>query len=254
MKKYIFFFSSVILGLTACEKNTGYVDPTMEAEGARVKFIHASWNAPSVMFYGKDTTLKFTAAAPTTTNILQGMAFGAVYPSLDYTLLPSYNDSVRIRVPSNSTASPNFYAGIGKINVQENNYYSVFLVDSFPQVSTLFMADTLKNFNAIPDSMYNVRFVNTIYGSPAVDLYSKRNNAVIFSSLPYKAHSRFAELRVFPTSDTLEVRLAGTTTVVARLNTFAAGVKKTYTWFARGRFGATTPTAAVPTVSFYTNQ
>src|SRR5215210_9188332 len=109
MKKFLITITIVSFAVLACEKGDGYSDPSLPSTGARVKFINTSWNAPSLIFYGKDTTIKFSAAAPATGNIITGIAYGSTYPSNDYSLLGTYSDSLKVRVPSNSTVMPNFF-------------------------------------------------------------------------------------------------------------------------------------------------
>ncbi len=253
MKKIFVLFILVAVGITACEKNSGYVDSSLAATGARVKFVHASHNAPSVIFYGKDTTLKFSSGTPTTTNIIQGTAYAATYPVNDYGLLPAYNDQLQIRIPPNSPVDPNIFKAVGSLNVEHDKNYSVFLVDEYPTVNTIVLNDNISNFNTIGDSMYRARLVNATVGSTAYDVFSVKQNAVIISNVAYKSGSDFVELKI-PSSlpDEIQVRLAGTSTIVARITSFTPTQKRTYTWFSRGKTGGTG--TAVPALSFYTNQ
>lgn len=250
MRKLFIATSVILFALSACEKNTGYVDTSLPATGAKVKFINTSWNAPGVIFYGKDTLLKFSGAL-VTGGVLQGTTYNQTYPSNDYAVLAPYDDVLRIRIPQNAAVSPGAFFDLGKIKIEDGKNYSVFLVDSFPVVSTLVVNDNLKNFNTIGDSMYSARFVHTIYGAPAVDLFSVKDNAVLFSNIAYKGSTDFKDLKVWSSADDIQVRLAGTTTVLAKIAAFTPVEKRTYTWYARGRYNSTT---AVPALSFYTNQ
>ncbi|TDH26394.1 hypothetical protein EXU57_09850 [Segetibacter sp. 3557_3] len=245
----------ITLAFTACEKGDGYVDPSLPSVGAKVKFINTSFNAPGVIFYGKDTTFKFSAALVATGGILQGTAVGSTYPSNDYAVLQPYDDVLKVRVPTNATVSPGATIDVGRLSVTEGRNYSVFLVDSFPVLSTVVVNDSLVNFNQIADSSFRARFVNLVYGIPAglsVDVYSKNQNAIIFSNVPYKGSTGFREMKVYSTQDEIELRLAGTPIVLAKLLQTPVQ-KRTYTWFARGRFGSTVTTTA-PLITFYTNQ
>ncbi len=245
----------IILAFTACEKGDGYVDPSLPALGAKVKFINAAFNAPNVIFYGKDTSYKFSSALAATGGIVQGTAYGATFPFNDYAVLQPYDDDLRVRVPANAMVSPGAFFDIGKLTVAEGRNYSVFLVDSFPAVSTVMVNDSLINFNQIADSSFRARFVNLIYDIPAgvaVDVYSKNEGAIIFSNVPYKGATEFKEMKVYSTQDEIELRLAGTPTVLAKLLQTPVQ-KRTYTWYSRGRYGSTL-TATAPVISFYTNQ
>jgi hypothetical protein len=251
------FIATTVLSIVfaGCEKGTGYVDTSLPAAGAKVKFINASYNAPSVIFYGRDTTFKFSAALAGTGGVIQGTGVGATYPSNDYAVFAPYNDALKVKIPTNSTVSPGSVFDLGNLKIDDGRNYSVFLADSFPAISTVVVPDELKNFNSIGDSSYSARFVNLIYGvpsGPAVDIFSKNENAVILSNIPYKGATSFKDLKVFSTADEIQVRAAGTTTIIAKL-AFTPTGKKTYTWFARGRAGATA-SPGLPVVSFYTNQ
>jgi hypothetical protein len=164
--------------------------------------------------------------------------------------LPAYDNKLRIRVAQNATVTPGVFMDLNNVKFEEGKNYSVFLVDSFPTVTTLVLNDDLKNFNSIVDSNYRARFVNTIFGSPAVDIFSVKQNAVLASNIPYKGFTEFKDVRVYSTADEIQVRLAGTSTILAKLS-FTPVVQKTYTLYARGRYGSTT---AAPALSFYTNQ
>jgi hypothetical protein len=255
MKKLLIATSVFTIAFTACEKGTGYVDTSLPANGAKVKFINASFNAPSVIFYGKDTTVKFSAALAGTGGVIQGTAVGSTYPSNDYAVLSPYNGPLQVRIPANSTVSPGATFDLGNFKIDDGRNYSVFLADSFPAISTVIVPDDLTNFNLIGDSSYRARFVNLIYDAPsgpAVDIFSKNENAVILSNIPYKGAAAFKDLKVFSTADEIQVRAAGTTNILAKL-AFTPTGKKTYTWFARGRNGATAA-PGLPILSFYTNQ
>lgn len=249
------FLAACVLTWMACEKNSGFQDTSAVPEGSRVKFIHGSWNAPAVIFYGKDSTVKYSGGAVATGGLLTGLAYGSTYPSNDYAVVPASNDSVKIRVAQNATVAAGQFAALGKFAFDNNRYYSVFVVDSFPQNSALYVEDNLKRPEDFSkDSLINIRFVHMVYGGPAVDIFSRRANRVIFSNINYKQISEFQELTKYPIADTLTVRVANTTTVIATLNTFNPTNKRNYTLFARGRAGATTAATGLPALSFYTNQ
>ena len=120
MRKIFLAASVIILALIACEKGTGYVDPSLPVVGAKVKFINNSWNAPSLIFYGKDTTFKFSSALAATGGILQGTAFGSTYPSNDYAVVSPYNDLLKVKVPLNSTVSPGAFFDLGPLTLEDD--------------------------------------------------------------------------------------------------------------------------------------
>lgn len=255
MKKIFITILAVSFILSACEKGTGYLDPSLPATGAKVKFVNMSWNAPGVIFYGKDTILKFSAALAGTGGILLGTGVGATFPSNDYAVLAPYSGALRIRIPVNATVSPGLFFDLGNIDIQDGKNYSVYLVDSFPLIKALVVNDDLKNFNLYTDSSYGARLVVGIFATPSgqlFDLFSKNENRVIAPNIANNTATSFMELKVWPVADEIQVRLAGTTTIVAKLAQTPVG-HRTYTWFARGRYGALVA-PGLPILSFYTNQ
>jgi hypothetical protein len=95
------------------------------------------------------------------------------------------------------------------------------------------------------------------------DIFSRRRQANIATDLTFKSASNFSELSVispvqlFPPSilvtDTLEVRRAGSTTVVAQFNGFIPVRKRVYTFVIRGVTSITTAPRSVA-ISGYLNR
>ena len=81
-----------------------------------------------------------------------------------------------------------------------------------------------------------VRFVHASPDAPAVDIAVK-NGPVLFTNVAFKGVGEY--LPVGAGTYDLEVRLAGTSTVVLPLNGIALQAGKIYTVFARGFVGGT---------------
>jgi hypothetical protein len=118
---------------------------------------------------------------------------------------------------------------------QANRFYSVFTYDSVNSMKQVTVPTTI----TIPDTgTARVRFTNLSYlkGSvpPAVDIYSKNQNANIFSNISLAQVTDFIN---FPArgSDSLIVRQTGTMTALDTA-TFNPTQKRSYTLVFRGRY------------------
>ncbi|OKS85182.1 hypothetical protein RG47T_0626 [Mucilaginibacter polytrichastri] len=97
--------------------------------------------------------------------------------------------------------------------LKNNTLYSVFLANVVSKPDLILLTDTLKQ----PASgMATIRFINLSPDAPAADLAIKGGN-VLVSNKAYKAFSGFITLPVNAAYN-LEIRQAGTSTVLASLN------------------------------------
>ncbi|HEX2627479.1 MAG TPA: hypothetical protein VHM26_00655 [Chitinophagaceae bacterium] len=251
--KRIIIATIALAGIVAgCKKNEGYDDPSVQSTGAKVKFANLTFTGFSVIFYGKDTTVKFSGAAPATGNILTGVAYNNTFPVNDYAAIGAYTDSLKIRVPLNATTNAGLFKGITKLNIEDGKRYTVFLLDTLPNLDYVITEDHIRDLSTIIDTVYDVRFVHAIVGVGNVDIFSKNENRVVFANVPFKGAADFTTLRrnSVVAQDSIFIRNAGTPTIITRMG-FTPTARRTYTWFGRGRSGSTT---TAPAISFYTNQ
>ncbi len=123
------------------------------------------------------------------------------------------------------------------LTVRANNYYSVYLSNLASKPDVIILTDTIRQPAA---GMATIRLVNLSPDAPAVDLAIK-GGAVLATNKAYKAYSGFVPV-TGNTKYTLEVRQAGTTTVLASLtdvNIYSASV---YTVWLQGLSAATDQT------------
>lgn len=122
---------------------------------------------------------------------------------------------------------------------------------------TVIAGDTIPNqrFYAFEDVFvkpdtgnYSIRFINMAMNIPSVgaaptgiDVFSRRRQANLVSNIPYRGASAYVESSVanlfngvLTTTDTLEIRAAGTTIPLVQINGFFPVRTRVYTFVARG--------------------
>jgi len=194
------------LALTGCGKDEN--NPVAPVTSARVMAVHASPDAPAV------DLLVDGAVAGT----------GLAFPNYTaYLTVPSGSRNLKVRVSGTTTdvIDANLPVGAG-VN------YSVFAVDVVANIGPLVLTDDL----AAPASgKTHVRFIHLSPDAPAVDV-AVQGGPVLFANRAFKQSTAFTPVDA-GTYD-LEVRLAGTTTVVLPLNGIALQPGRIYTVFAKG--------------------
>ncbi|MDP4264285.1 MAG: DUF4397 domain-containing protein [Bacteroidota bacterium] len=173
-------------------------------------------------------TYVYVDGAPVTGSPL---SYGSVFPSGAYAFkvnagLRSFviKDTLSATTQARLAFPENFVAG---------KNYTIYMYDTTPSAKQI----TIQNDVVFPaDTAARVKFANFIYNSsdvPAVDIFSKRINANLFTNIsrtmvtdyiPYASNG----------NDTLLVRETGTTNLLATLNAFYATPRRSYTFIYRG--------------------
>jgi Domain of unknown function (DUF4397) len=179
---------------------------------SNVKVIHASPNAPGV-----DLLVDGAVAG---TNLM--------YPdNTGYLAVSAGTRNVKVNVTGTSTTVIN-----ADLSLMQNASYSVFAVDSVSRLSTLVITDDL---SAPASGNAHVRFIHLSPNAPAVDI-AVTGGGVVWSNKKFKEYTPFTPLAAGTYN--LEVRLAGTSTVVLPLPNITVANGKIYTVFAKGFVGA----------------
>ena len=214
-KDWLKIFSLVVLttSIVACNKDDD--DPAK----AKVMVVHASPNAPNV-----DVRINSTLA-------LSNVA----YPNNSaYTDVNS--GSVNIKVSPTGTTS---YVIDATVNLDANKNYSVFAIDS---VSKIKAAAVMDDLTAPAAGKAHVRFFHFSANAPAVDI-AVTGGPVLFSNRLFNDQATNAAFQSFTPLNAgtynLEVRAAGTNTVVLSLPNIVLTAGKIYTVFAKGFLGGT---------------
>ncbi|HEU4473164.1 MAG TPA: DUF4397 domain-containing protein [Flavisolibacter sp.] len=205
------------LGLvfTGCDDDD---DDDMNQGTARVMVVHASPNAPNV-----DVRINNSIAL---TNV--------AYPNNSpYTNVNAGNTNIKVSATGNSTTFPIN----ADVNLAANTSYSVFAIDSVAKLKPAVVVDNLATPAA---GKAHVRFFHFSANAPAVDI-ALAGGAVLFGNRMFNDQATNANVSAFTPLDAgtynLEVRLAGTNTVVLPLPGVTLTAGKIYTVFAKGFVG-----------------
>ena len=205
---------AVAMAFVACED-----DETMDPATARVMVVHASPNAPAVDVRVNNNIALSNVAYPANSN---------------YNNVTAGNTNIKIS-PTGTTT----YVIDGNVTLNANTSYSVFAIDSVSKIKAAAVADDL---TTPATGKAHVRFFHFSPNAPAVDI-AVTGGPVVFSNRTFNDQSTTASLAAFTPLDAgtynLEVRLAGTSTVVLPLPGVTLTAGKIYTVFAKGFVGGT---------------
>ena len=116
-----------------------------------------------------------------------------------------------------------------EVDLDENDYYSIFTVDSLDNISALVVVDDLSTPR---DGEAHVRFLHLAPGAPAVDVAVASSGEVIFDNIAYKEGTGFMSLDAGTYN--LDIRVAGTVNIALVLQSMTFADGKSYTVYARG--------------------
>ncbi|MFD2246232.1 DUF4397 domain-containing protein [Pontibacter ruber] len=195
------------LAFTSCDDDDDDDDSLMN--NAMVMVVHASPDAPGVDLLIDDA--KVNSAALTFPN------------NTGYLPVRAGNRNIKVNAAGTSTTVINADA-----NLAANQSYTIFAANTLTNIEPVVLMDNL----ASPASgKAHVRFVHLSPDAPAVDI-AVVGGPVIFSNQSFKSATAFTPVDA-ATYD-LEVRLAGTETVVLTVPDVQLANGKIYTVFARG--------------------
>lgn len=214
MKTKISILASVILMssavlFTSCKKEEDV------HEHANVMVVHASPDAPGVDLL-VDGTKKNSAALnfPNNTGYLE---------------LEAGTRNLKVNVAGSTTTVIN-----ADVPFTKDMSYSVFAVDSVSVISAIVLTDDL---TAPAAGNAHVRFIHLSPDAPAVDVAVASTGDVVFGNKAFKEYTAFTPLAAG--SYSLDVRVAGTSTVALVLPTITLEAGKIYTVYAKGFLGGT---------------
>lgn len=208
---YSMLLSTISLGFTACSEDDETSTPTPNAT-ARVLVAHASPDAPGVDLLVDNS--KVNSAA------LEFLG------STGYLTVNAGTRNIKVNAAGTSTSVINadvpFVAG---------KNYSIFAIDSLSNISAIVVEDDL---TAPAAGKAHVRFIHLSPNAPAVDV-ALTGGSVVWGNYEFQEGSTFAPLDAGTYN--LEVRLAGTSTVVLPLPNITLTDGKIYTVYAKGFVG-----------------
>ena len=191
---------------SAYEKGNSFID--LAPATSNVKVAHASPDAPAVDLY-----INGELAG-------SGLSFPAF---TEYLKINSGTSNVKVTAAGTQAA---VIEGDIRFNAYKN--YSIYAVDQAANIAPLIIED---NLEAPAAGKAHVRFLHLSPDAPAVDI-TLPDGTVIFGNMKFKEYSEFTPLNAGMYD--LQVRLAGTSTVVLELNGVNLQGGNIYSVFAKG--------------------
>ncbi|CAN5907754.1 DUF4397 domain-containing protein [soil metagenome] len=190
---------------TACNRDD---DPVL-TQTASVNVVHASPNAPGVDLLVDNTRVNTSPL---------------VYPNnTGYLEVPAGARNIKVNAAGTSTSVID-----ANVTLEADRYYSVFAANTLASIEPVVVMDDLTTPAA---NRAHVRFIHLSPDAPAVDV-AVVNGPVLFSNSTFKQATPFSPVAVGTYN--LEVRLAGTNTVVLSLPNVQLANGQIYTVFAKG--------------------
>ncbi|MDO9376225.1 MAG: DUF4397 domain-containing protein [Bacteroidota bacterium] len=211
----LFGWTALSLFLASCDKDDDNTTPAQ----AKVMVVHASPDGPAV-----DVRVNNSVALS-----------GVTYPSNSpYSGVTAGNTNFKV-----SPAGTTTYVIDANVTLEPEKNYSVFAIDSVSKIKAAVVTDDL---TAPATGKSHVRFLHFSPNAPAVDI-AVTGGSVVFPNRSFNDQGTNTAAIGFTPLDAgnynLEVRLAGTNTVVLAVPNVALAAGKIYTVFAKGFVGGT---------------
>jgi hypothetical protein len=237
-------FSSLMAGLLfiSCSKNdlneiNAYSSNTNGT--ALVKFLNSYTaltpslglpvNGPTINYFVNGVKMNATA-----------LAYSGLYPVVGGGFATSPSGPVIIKavlnrgtagggVASDTIASGSFLLG-------PNVAHSVILVDTLPNPTPFnpIMMVVQESVSMPAYGFFKLRLLNLVATNEVYELYNSTTATVLTSGISFKNLSTWVELPTSTPSSVYQIRLAGTTTVMATSTALTGGNQRSYTFWARG--------------------
>ena len=207
--KYLSMFLMLVLGITVftgCSDDEEIVTPPVAK--SKVLVTHASPDAPGVDLLVDNAVAGTNLTFPNSTGYLE---------------VNSGTRNVKVNVTGTSTTALQ-----ANLNLAADKNYSVFAVNNVASIEAVVLED---NLTAPASGKAHIRFIHLSPNAPAVDI-TLTDGTVVFGDYIFKEASAFTPLNA--ATYNLQVRLAGTSTVVLELPNIALTAGKIYTVFAKG--------------------
>lgn len=258
MKRTIFSGFIAILLLNACTKNNLNEDNIWSvnpSETALVKYLNSYTaltpslgtpaNGPTIDYYINNIKMNATA-----------MGYLGLYPNLSGGFAAAPGGTVNIKavlnrttttgIPSDTIANGNFILGPGAA-------HSVILVDPLPNPTPLnpILMVVQESVSMPAYGKFKVRLLNLVATNEVYELYNSTTATVLTPGINYKNLSDWIELPITTPNSVYQIRLAGTTTVMASTTAVTHGNQRSYTFWARGNPAVT---GRARSLGFYISQ
>jgi hypothetical protein len=194
------------LFLMSCDRD----DDPVVTQTANVKVVHASPDAPGVDLLVDNTRVNTTPL---------------MYPNdTDYLVVEAGTRNIKVNAAGTNTSVID-----ANINLAPDQYYTIFAANQLDNIEAVVVTD---NLTPPASGQAHVRFIHLSPDAPAVDVVVADEGPVLFSNQTFKQATDFTP--VSAGSYNLEVRVAGTNTVVLELPNVQLTDGAIYTVFAKG--------------------
>ncbi len=240
MKRYklcIGVLALLLFSIAACDKTDALQERGVVEEGAGIKAMHMSPDAPTFSLMVDSLRAVTSLSATNGTEI--GLVFGNVFPSLagGYALVPGGSHAVSARVSSTFATNPGKTIVSKSATLENGKFYTVAIVDSLSRVDAVIVeddrnvADTSKAYFRIANFMLNgtadVEFIGSAGG------YNFMRNGISFKTV-----SNFDTLTPSPATYKVLLRSNGSATRLDSVTLTPLKGRK-YTLYTRGVVGQT---------------
>lgn len=201
---------AIIMAISGCGKEDKSTSPQLS--NAHVLVVHASPDALGVDLLVDNVKVN---SAPLT------------FPNnTGYLSVAAGNRNIKVNAAGTSTSVIN-----ANLDFTSDMSYSIFAIDTLASIAPLVLQDNL----ATPASgKAHVRFIHLSPNAPAVDI-TLTDGTVVFGDKSFGQYTPFTPLNA--STYNLQVRVAGTQTVVLNLPNIVLDNGKIYTVFAKGLVG-----------------
>lgn len=208
VRKYLalLLFFTIPFAVSACDDDDNNI--VTPAAKSRVLVTHASPDAPGVDLLVDNNVAGSNLTFPNNTGYLE---------------VESGSRNVKVNVTGTSTTVIQ-----ADVTLEAETNYSVFAVNTVAALEPMVLVDDL---TSPASGKAHVRFIHLSPDAPAVDI-TLTNGAVVFGDYEFKEASPFTPLDAG--SYSLQVRLAGSETIVLELPGISVENGKIYTVFAKG--------------------
>jgi hypothetical protein len=200
----------IALAIAGCSKDDKSTAP--QVSNARVLVVHASPDAPGVDLLVDNVKVN---SQPLT------------FPNnTGYLNVTAGNRNIKVNASGTSTSVIN-----ANLDLSADISYSIFAIDTLASIAPLVIQD---NLGAPASGKSHVRFIHLSPNAPAVDI-TLTDGTVVFGNKAFGQYTPFTPLDAGTYN--LQVRLAGTSTVVLNLPNIVLENGIIYTVFAKGLVG-----------------
>lgn len=255
MKKIILGLFAISALVVACKKidSIPVRFTPIPATNTNVKFLNMSPDAPQFNFFVNN--IKASATAPTTSGVVQGYVFPAIYPAtIGYASVPSGSVTIVAKVTDSSIITPGAVLNTTTENLTANRFYTYAIFDSVSRIQSVLVEDD----PSVPDtSKAYFRLGNFIGNGPVRIEFTKTNTAAgpvsrNFPNLTPKTVTNFDSLSA--KGATYKVMMYNSANVkLDSISAFTPTATKKYTIYARGVLGLTGTNTRRPIITNYIN-